>query len=120
MQGNGAALVKDNDRLLAHFHDVPFYVVALCTTADANCKIGVNIPVEQRAQSEVTGVKGNFGEVNWSSEKANAFNPAFDVTPASMVTAWVLDSGVYALNDIQQGILKTLPSSGSALSQKNG
>ncbi|MBV1870928.1 MAG: S-methyl-5-thioribose-1-phosphate isomerase [Gammaproteobacteria bacterium] len=95
-----------NLAVLAHFHAVPFYVVAPCTTVDANCKSGEHIPIEQRAKAEVTGVRGSFGEVSWSPEKADAFNPAFDVTPASMVTAWVLDSGVYTLNDIQRGILK--------------
>lgn len=94
--------------VLAHFHNVPFYVVAPCTTVDVNCESGDFIPIEQRAKTEVTGVTGSFGKVSWSPHKAAAYNPAFDVTPADLVHGWVLDSGVYDLADINNGALRSL------------
>ncbi|MBL4607084.1 MAG: S-methyl-5-thioribose-1-phosphate isomerase, partial [Pseudomonadales bacterium] len=97
-----------NLAVLAHFHDVPFYVVAPRTTVDATCESGEFIPIEQRAKSEVRGVKGSFGEVVWSPHAADAFNPAFDVTPAELVSGWVLDSGVYDLADIKNDVLTSL------------
>ena len=97
-----------NLAVLAHFHDVPFYVVAPCTTVDASCKNGEGIPIEQRSKTEITGVKGSFGEVSWSPSKADAFNPAFDVTPANLVTGWILDSGVYDFADINNEVLRSI------------
>lgn len=95
-----------NLAVLAFHHHVPFYVVAPHTTVDMHCKTGTEIPIEQRASAEVTGVKGSFGEVNWSPQGAPTYNPAFDVTPARWVTGWVLDSGVYDQSDIRNGALE--------------
>jgi methylthioribose-1-phosphate isomerase len=79
----------------AHYHKVPFYVVSPTTTVDPACPDGDNIPIEVRAPEEVRGVSCEAGTVIWAPEDASAFNPAFDVTPAALVTAWVLDTGVY-------------------------
>ncbi|MCF2859692.1 S-methyl-5-thioribose-1-phosphate isomerase [Pseudoalteromonas sp. SMS1] len=84
-----------NLAVLAHYHDIPFYVVAPRTTFDATCAHGADIEIEQRSHTEVTGVSGSFGECQWAPENTPVFNPAFDVTPASLVTAWVFDSGIY-------------------------
>ncbi|WLI75054.1 S-methyl-5-thioribose-1-phosphate isomerase [Kosakonia sp. H02] len=80
--------------VLAKFHNVPFYVAAPQTTLDPHCPNGDAIPIEQRAPTEVTGVAGSFGAVQWAPGDAQVYNPAFDVTPASLISAWVLDSGV--------------------------
>ena len=85
----------------AHFHQVPFYVVAPVTTVDPECPGGEAIPIEQRSAAEVKGVSGSFGEVCWAPAEAQAFNPAFDVTPAALVTGWILDSGVYDASGIE-------------------
>jgi methylthioribose-1-phosphate isomerase len=79
----------------AAYHNVPFYVVAPHTTLDPNCPNGQAIPIEQRASEEVTGVNGSFGIVTWAPDKTAVYNPSFDVTPAELVTGWILDSGVY-------------------------
>lgn len=79
----------------AHYHKVPFYVVAPQTTLDVYCAQGADIPIEARDAAEVRGVSCRAGDVCWAPEDAQAFNPAFDVTPAELVTAWVLDTGVY-------------------------
>lgn len=80
--------------VLAHYHNIPFYVAAPHTTLDMRCPNGDAIPIEQRAASEVTGVAGSFGSVQWAPEDATVYNPAFDVTPAALISAWVLDTGV--------------------------
>jgi methylthioribose-1-phosphate isomerase len=87
------------------FHGVPFYVVAPQTTVDVNCAHGGDIPVEERRPEEVRGAKGAFGTVEWSMKDAPVWNPAFDVTPADLVTAWVLDKGVFTKEEIKNGAL---------------
>lgn len=91
--------------VLAHYHKVPFYVVAPHTTIDLACADGSAIPIEQRHADEVRGVSGAFGTAIWAPEDAAVFNPAFDVTPAALVTGWVLDTGVYSQADIAAGVL---------------
>lgn len=89
----------------AHYHNVPFYVVAPYTTVDLDCPNGDAIPIEQRGEAEVRGVSGSFGDVCWSPSDAKVFNPAFDVTPAKLVTGWVLDNGVFDQAQIAAGAL---------------
>ncbi|PSL09802.1 methylthioribose-1-phosphate isomerase [Marinobacterium halophilum] len=88
----------------AHFHAIPFYVVAPWTTVDPHCPNGQAIPIEQRSAEEIKGVSGSFGEVRWSPMESDVFNPAFDVTPAELVTGWVLDTGVYDRDGIVTAI----------------
>lgn len=80
------------------FHNIPFYVAAPFTTVDFNCVSGKNIPIEQRAASEVIST--------WAPLLSNVYNPSFDVTPASLTTGWIMDTGVYTHKDIEQGIFK--------------
>ncbi len=90
--------------VLAKFHGVPFYVAAPQTTLDRHCANGDAIPIEQRAASEVTGVAGSFGAVQWAPEGAQVYNPAFDVTPAALISGWVLDSGVVTPDAVAAGV----------------
>ncbi|QGY28159.1 S-methyl-5-thioribose-1-phosphate isomerase [Pantoea cypripedii] len=92
--------------VLAHYHGVPFYVAAPHTTLDRLCPNGDAIPIEQRAASEVTGVSGSFGSVQWAPENAAVYNPAFDVTPAALISGWVLDTGVVTPEQVQAGIFQ--------------
>ena len=94
-----------NLAVLAHFHDIPFYVVAPLTTLDTQTACGSDIAIEQRNSAEVRGVSGSFGEALWAPTNANVYNPAFDVTPAKLITAWVLDTGVYNKSDVESGAL---------------
>jgi len=87
--------------VLAHYHKIPFYVVAPYTTIDQNCETGNDIHIEERDPAEVKGAFGGFGQVMWSPKESPAYNPAFDVTPAELVTAFVLDSGVYSSNEFK-------------------
>mgnify|MGYP001813581138 FL=1 len=91
--------------VLASHHHVPFYVVAPATTIDRHCNDGSSIPIEQRNADEVRGASGSFGSCIWSPAGAPVYNPAFDVTPAELVTGWILDSGVYDFDDVIAGAL---------------
>ena len=69
--------------------------------------VGVlGIAVEQRAASEVTGVAGSFGSVPWAPEAAAVYNPAFDVTPAALISGWVLDTGAVSPDEVKAGIFQ--------------
>ena len=92
--------------VLAKYHDIPFYVAAPHTTLDRHCPNGDAIPIEQRAAHEVTGVSGSFGHVQWAPENASVYNPAFDVTPAALISGWVLDTGVITPQQVQEGIFQ--------------
>lgn len=95
-----------NVAVIAHFHRIPFYVVGPQTTVDRNCPSGIEIPIERRAHEEVRGAKGSFGKVIWSPEHSPVYNPSFDVTPAGLVTSWILDTGIYNQKDILAGVFK--------------
>ncbi|HEY0209352.1 S-methyl-5-thioribose-1-phosphate isomerase [Acerihabitans sp.] len=92
--------------VLARFHGIPFFVAAPHTTHDPACPDGDAIPIEQRAASEVTGVAGSFGSCQWAPQDAEVYNPAFDVTPAALISAWVLDTGVVTPQQAQDGLFR--------------
>ncbi len=95
-----------NLAVLARHHGIPFYVAAPHTTHDPSCPDGSAIPIEQREPTEVTGVSGSFGSCQWAPERARVFNPAFDVTPAELISGWVLDTGVVTPQQVEAGIFK--------------
>lgn len=76
--------------VLAKEHGVPFYAVAPTSTFDLSIASGKEIPIEERAPEEVTHVQG----VRMAPEGVRVRNPAFDVTPARLVTAIVCENGV--------------------------
>ena len=76
--------------LAARAHGVPLYVLAPSSTIDPAVPNGAGIPIELRAEDEVTGWRG----ARTAADGVPAWNPAFDVTPAELVTAIVTDRGV--------------------------
>ncbi|MBN2203869.1 MAG: S-methyl-5-thioribose-1-phosphate isomerase, partial [Thermoleophilia bacterium] len=76
--------------VLAKEHHVPFYVAAPLSTVDLTVESGAAIPIEERAESEVTSFAGR----RVAPEGARARHPAFDVTPAANITAIVTEAGV--------------------------
>jgi len=76
--------------VLARHHGVPFLVAAPTSTVDLGCPEGSSIPVEQRPPEEVAMLGGH----RLAPEGVPVHNPAFDVTPASLVTALVTEDGV--------------------------
>ncbi|MBX5466979.1 MAG: S-methyl-5-thioribose-1-phosphate isomerase [Firmicutes bacterium] len=95
--------------LAARHHGVPFYVAAPRSTVDLGLPSGEAIPIEHRPAREVTHV----GSLRVVAEGAAVFNPAFDVTPAELITAFITDCGV-----IYPPYAKTLPAA-LAESQSN-
>jgi methylthioribose-1-phosphate isomerase len=78
--------------VLAARHELPFYVAAPLSTIDRTMPDGASIPIEERAASEVTGFRGE----HWAPEGVTVANPAFDVTPAALVTGLITERGVVA------------------------
>ena len=76
--------------VLANAHGVPFYVAAPLSTIDSNCPSGTAIPIEERSAAEVTSMNG----VSIAPDGINVRHPAFDVTPARLISAIITDRGV--------------------------
>jgi methylthioribose-1-phosphate isomerase len=106
-QGGVAAVIVGADRIaangdvankvgtyslavLARAHGVPFYVAAPVSTVDLETPTGADIPIEERAGEEVAF----FAGVATAPAGVAVSNPAFDVTPAELVTAIVTEAGV--------------------------
>jgi methylthioribose-1-phosphate isomerase len=76
--------------ILAKEHGIPFYVAAPIATVDLNTADGSQIPIEQRASTEVTHLAGK----QIAPDGVGVENPAFDVTPSKYVTAIITERGV--------------------------
>jgi len=77
--------------VLAKEHKIPFYVAAPQTTFDLACMNGKHIPIEYRSPEEIT----RFGDCQLSNPDSPAFNPAFDITPARLITAFITSKGIF-------------------------
>ena len=76
--------------VLAKFHGIPFYVAAPSSTFDMSIEDGSQIPIEQREADEV---RRGFGKLT-APEDAGIYNPAFDVTPAELISALITERGI--------------------------
>ena len=76
--------------VLAQRHKIPFYVACPLSTIDRNIADGAAIPIEERAPEEVSG----FRDCQWAAEGTLIRNPAFDITPAELVTGLITEKGV--------------------------
>lgn len=83
--------------VLAAHYGIPFYVAAPVSTIDAATPCGADIPIEHRSPDEVLPVP---------IEGVDVLNPAFDVTPAALITAIITESGVYAPSDIMGAVVR--------------
>lgn len=90
----------------ARHHGIPMAVAAPYSTLDPDCRTGEAIEIEQRAAAEVRGVAGAAGDLRWAPADAPVANPAFDVTPASLISHWILDAGVFDQADVANGALE--------------
>lgn len=75
--------------VLARFHNIPFYVAAPSSTIDIGCPNGDKIIIEERPKEELTSY-------------FEAINPAFDVTPASLITKIITDSGIFEPKELNK------------------
>lgn len=76
--------------VLARHHGIPFYVAAPASTIDLSAPTGGAIVIEQRDPDEVRTIAG----IGMAPKDVRVLNPAFDVTPHSLITALILDAGV--------------------------
>lgn len=76
--------------ILAKHHGIPFYVAAPYSTIDMSISSGTGIPIEQRSPDEITTFNGR----RVSPEKIEVYNPAFDVTPAALISGIITEKAV--------------------------
>ena len=86
--------------VLAHRHRIPFYVAIPLSTIDWNLKSGLEIPIEERHESEVLGAwgiakHGRRQYVRIANPTSGAVNPGFDVTPAELITGIITPAGIF-------------------------
>ncbi len=82
--------------IVAKHFGIPFYVAAPISTFDFNTKTGKDIVIEQRSETEVTMVK----DYRIAPVGSKALNPAFDVTPAELVTGFITEKGILKPSEI--------------------
>jgi len=78
--------------VLAHAHKIPFYIGMPMSTLDMDCPSGADIPIEERPP----------GELFSALEGVGVWNPAFDVTPANLITGWVSEEAVWTKDKFWQ------------------
>ncbi len=76
--------------VLAKRHNIPFYVACPLSTIDLSLPDGNAIPIEERSADEVKG----YRDCHWAPEGVAIRNPAFDITPAELVTALITEKGI--------------------------
>ncbi len=76
--------------IMARHHNIPFYVAAPRSTIDPKLMSGAQIPIEQRETVEMTHIEG----IRVSPEGVPVINPAFDITPGDLITAFITENGV--------------------------
>lgn len=77
--------------ILAKYYNIPFYILGPCSTVDFGCKTGDDIIIELRDQEEI---KVKYFENPTALKETKCYNPAFDVTDNSLITAIVTDKGI--------------------------
>lgn len=95
--------------LAAAANGIPFYVALPESSIDWNCPHGGHIPIENRSREEVLTMRGldnseRFSELRLGPAGSRALNPAFDITPASLVSALVTEHGISEAS--QQGLAR--------------
>jgi methylthioribose-1-phosphate isomerase len=80
-----------NLAILANYHNIPFYIAAPSTTIDRTIATGEEIVIEYRNSKEIFYI----GETPISPANYNAFTPAFDVTPAHLISGLITEEGIF-------------------------
>jgi methylthioribose-1-phosphate isomerase len=87
--------------LAAKAHGIPFYVAAPSSTVDPNTPDGSRIPIEERIPEEVTTWRGS----RMAPPGVGVWNPAFDMTPAGLITAIITESGIFPPAEVSHSAL---------------
>ena len=96
--------------VVAHENGIPFYVAAPVATIDPLCARGEDIPIEERSDTEVSGMFGwdeehkRAARVQIAPQTSPVRNPAFDVTPARYITGIITEKGVFAPGEIFRAV----------------
>jgi methylthioribose-1-phosphate isomerase len=103
--------------LAAHDTRVPFYVALPYSTIDWRTERGSDIPIEERSEDEVLRVQGRLPDGDVASvliaaDGTRARNPAFDVTPARLVTGFITERGICGAS--REGLLSLYPEKANA------
>jgi methylthioribose-1-phosphate isomerase len=77
--------------VLAHHHNIPFFIAAPSSTLDPTLANGDAIPIEERSSVEITHIEG----VQIAPDGCPTFNPGFDVTPGELITAIITEDGIF-------------------------
>lgn len=88
--------------VVAKYHNVPFYIAAPLTSIDLKIPSGEQIVIEERPDREMTHV----GEHRIAAQGIKCWNPAFDVTPAHLITGIITERGVFKPEEIQQKVME--------------
>jgi len=78
--------------VLANYYNIPFYVLGPCSTIDMQTATGDKIIIEERPEYEITDL---WYVQKMAPEGIKVYNPAFDITPASLITAIITDKGIF-------------------------
>lgn len=94
--------------ILAAYYHIPFYIAAPFSTFDRQCRAGSEIPIETRDADEVLfqsgpDRNGEMREIRVVNPGSSALNPAFDVTPATLITGIITEKGIF-----EPGMMKSL------------
>ena len=88
--------------IVAKAHNIPFFVAAPLSTVDFDLPSGSLIPIEERHADEIYQI----GETVICPPGVEFYNPAFDVTPADLITGIITEKGVVAPADLQKFEIK--------------
>lgn len=94
----------------AKYHNVPFYIAAPLTSIDLKIPTGDQIVIEERPDREMTHV----GEHRIAAQGIKCWNPAFDVTPAHLITGIITERGVFKPEELREKVSEFMQP------QKNG
>lgn len=87
--------------ICAKYHKIPFYVASPVSTLDLSLSDGIAIPIEERSSVEMTSIQG----VPLAPSDMNCWNPAFDVTPAELITGGIItERGVFTVQELEKKI----------------
>ena len=78
--------------VLANYYNIPFYVLGPSSTIDRQCPDGSAIIIEERKPEEVTEL---WYKERMAPKDVKVFNPAFDITPHSLITAIITNQGIH-------------------------
>lgn len=100
-----------NLAVLARYHDIPFYTAFPTSTFDRSISTGGDIVIEERDSLEIMEISGYSSELNSThtislySDNVIFFNPAFDVTPSSLISGYITPQGILSASELSEKLI---------------